>query len=62
MEEQSNNKKNRGPRYYASAEEQELARLKEAINRTDKEKFLFLMQLMKLQLRLKQGTIEHRKT
>lgn len=36
-------------RYYSSPEAQELARLKEAISRTDEEKFIYLMNLMKLQ-------------
>jgi hypothetical protein len=38
-----------GIRKYRSAEEQDLARLKEAINRTPDEKFSFLMGLMRLQ-------------
>jgi hypothetical protein len=51
----------RGPRFYSSQEEQEQIRLIEAINRTDEEKFLFLMHLMKLQQSFKQGVIEHKK-
>lgn len=51
----------RGPRFYASQEEQEQMRLIEAMNRTDEEKFLFLMQLIKLQQSFKQGVIEHKK-
>lgn len=47
-------------RFYSSPEEQELARLKEAINRTDTEKFLFLMNLMKLQKLMKKGTLHHK--
>jgi hypothetical protein len=39
----------RGPRFYSSQEEQELARLREALARTDEEKFYHLMNLMKLQ-------------
>lgn len=50
----------RGPRFYASQEEQEQMRLIEAINRTD-EKISFLMQLMKLQQSFKQRCIEHKK-
>ncbi len=38
-----------GIRKYRNAEEQDLARLKEAINRTPDEKFSFLMGLMRLQ-------------
>ena len=38
-----------GIRFYSSQEEQEMAYLKEALNRTDEEKFLFLMNLMKIQ-------------
>ena len=48
-------------RFYASAEEQELHRLKEAINRTDTEKFYFLMNLMKMQQTMKKGRIEFKK-
>lgn len=36
-------------RFYSSPEEQDRARLKEAIQRTDSQKFFFLMNLMKLQ-------------
>jgi len=39
----------KGPRFYSSPEEQEMMRLKEAVSCTDEEKFLFLMNLMKLQ-------------
>jgi hypothetical protein len=45
-------------RFFASAEEQELHRLKEAVSRTDKEKFYFLMNLMKMQQTMKKGKIE----
>lgn len=51
----------RGPKFYASQEEQEMSRLKEALNRTGEEKFYFLMQLMKLQETFKKGIIEHKK-
>jgi len=44
-------------RFYASAEEQDLARLKEALSRTPTEKFAFLMNLMKLGLSLKKGKL-----
>ena len=47
-------------RFYSSAEEQELSRLKEAINRTDTEKFLFLMNLMKLQKLMRKGSLHHK--
>ena len=40
---------NAGIRFYSSAEEKELAYMKEAIDRTGKEKFLFLMNLIRLQ-------------
>lgn len=43
------------PKFYASAEEQELARLKEAMNRTDEEKFLILTRLMKLGFHLREA-------
>jgi hypothetical protein len=49
-----------GPRFYSSSEEQELARLKEAINRTDTEKFFFLMNLMKLQRTMQKGKLHHK--
>jgi len=42
-----------GIRFYSSAEEQELSRLKEAVNRTDTEKFYHLMTLMKMQQLMK---------
>jgi hypothetical protein len=47
-------------RFYSSPEEQELSRLKEAINRTDTEKFLFLMSLMKLQKLMRKGSLHHK--
>jgi hypothetical protein len=59
----SDNKKSlveEGPRFYSFPEEQELARLKEAINRTDTEKFHFLMNLMKLQKLMKKGSLHHK--
>ena len=49
-----------GPRFYSSPEEQEMARLKEAINRTDTEKFFFLMNLMKLQRTMQKGKLHHK--
>ena len=49
---------NNGIRFYASSKEQELFRLKEAVNRTDEEKFYFLMHLMKMQQILKKGKVE----
>ena len=49
-----------GIRFYSSPEEQDLARLKDAIRRTDSEKFFFLMNLMKLQRLMKKGTLHHK--
>jgi len=49
-----------GIRFYSSPEEQELSRLKEAIKRTDTEKFLFLMGLMKLQKSMQKGSLHHK--
>lgn len=45
-----------GPRFYSSAEEQEMERLKEAIQRTDEEKFYHLMMLMKLEKTMSRAT------
>ena len=59
----SDNKKSiaeEGPRFYSSPEEQEMARLKEAINRSDSEKFFFLMNLMKLQQAMQKGKLHHK--
>ena len=42
-----------GIRFYNTVEEQEKGRLKEAIHRSDKEKFDFLMNLMKMQQKFK---------
>ena len=39
-----------GIRFHSSPEEQDLARLKDAIRRTDSENFFFLMNLMKLKV------------
>lgn len=50
----------RGIRFYTSSEEQELSRLKEAINRTDTEKFYHLMTLMKMQQAMKNATLHHK--
>ena len=49
-----------GPRFYCSPEEQEIPRLKQAINRTDSEKFFFLMNLMKLQRIMQKGKLHHK--
>ena len=38
-----------GIRFYSSPEEKDLAYLKEGMARTDKEKFLYLMKLIRLQ-------------
>lgn len=53
--------KEKGPRFYSSPEEQKMMRLKEAVSRTDEEKFFFLMHLMKLQQGFQQGLIQHKK-
>jgi hypothetical protein len=45
---------------YASREALEEARLKEAINRTDTEKFHFLMTLMKMNRHMRKATIHHK--
>ena len=47
-------------RFYSSPEQQEMARLREAISRTDTEKFYFLMNLMKLQKLMKKGSLHHK--
>ena len=49
-----------GPRFYASAEEQEMERLKEAIQRTDEEKFHYLMMLMKIGKTMAKATITNK--
>lgn len=45
-----------GIRFYSSPEEKELAYLKEGLARTDKERFLFLMKLMRLHRTMKRAT------
>jgi len=47
-------------RFYASQEEQELARLKEAMSRSATEKFYRLMGLMKTGNMLKKAKINHK--
>jgi len=47
-------------RFYASQEEQELARLKEGINRSATEKFYKLVRLMKTGNMLKKAKIHHK--
>ena len=47
--------KEAGIRFYSSPEEKEIAYLKEAMARTDKEKFLFLMNLIKIQRLMKRA-------
>jgi len=47
-------------RFYASQEEQELARLKEAMDRSATEKFYRLMGLMKTGNMLKKAKINHK--
>ena len=42
-----------GVKFYESPQEQELAYLREGLHRTDEEKFLFLMHLMKWQRLMK---------
>lgn len=49
-----------GIRFYTTPEEQELSRLKDAINRTDTEKFYHLMALMKIQRSIKNATLHHK--
>ncbi|MFT3936810.1 MAG: hypothetical protein QM726_24510 [Chitinophagaceae bacterium] len=46
---------------YATREELEDARLREAINRTDTEKFQFLMTLMKMNTHMSKAVIHHKK-
>jgi len=48
-------------RFYASQEEQELARLKESMNRTATEKFYRLVGLMKVGNMMKKAIIHHKK-
>jgi hypothetical protein len=47
-------------RFYASQEEQELARLKEAMSRTATEKFYSLMGMMKIGNLMKKAVIRHK--
>lgn len=47
-------------RFYASQEEQELARLKEAMSRTATEKFYSLMGMMKIGNMMKKAKIHHK--
>jgi hypothetical protein len=47
-------------RFFSSPEDQDKARLKEAINRTNAEKFQFLMNLMKMQQIMKKGKIHYK--
>ncbi len=58
--EKSNPLKEADIRFYTSVEEQERDRLRQAINRSDTEKFYFLMNLMKTQEILKKGTIQYK--
>ena len=44
-----------GIRFYASPEEKEMAYLEEAMARTDQEKFLYLMNLIKMQRVMKRA-------
>jgi len=52
---------NEEPAVYASREALEEARLREAINRSDTEKFQFLMTLMKMNLHMNKAVIHHKK-
>ena len=54
-EQQMEEMKAMGVKFYDSPEEQELAYLKDALKRTDEERFVFLMNLMKLQRLMKQA-------
>lgn len=47
-----------GIRFFESEEEKSLAYLKEALARTDEERFLFLTHLMKMQLAMKKENPE----
>ena len=47
--------KNAGIRFYSSPEEKEQAYLQEALARTDKERFQFLMNLMRLERRMRKA-------
>lgn len=46
---------------YGNVEEQENARLREALKRTDTEKFHFLMTLMKMGNTMQKAVIHHKK-
>lgn len=46
-----------GIRFYASPEEKEWAYLQKGLARTDKERFLFLMNLIKMQRAMSRATI-----
>jgi hypothetical protein len=46
---------------YGNAEEQENARLRKALKRTDTEKFHFLMMLMKMGNTMNKAVIHHKK-
>ena len=52
--------KEAGIRFYSSPEEKELAYLKEGLARTDKERFMFLMNLIRLEQVMKKARF-HRK-
>ena len=54
------NEDNGAMRFYASQEEQELARLKEAMSRTATEKFYSLMGMMKIGNMMKKAKIHHK--
>ncbi|MBD0294650.1 MAG: hypothetical protein ICV84_05515, partial [Flavisolibacter sp.] len=58
--EKSNLLKEADIRFYTSVEEQDRDRLRQAINRSDTDKFYFLMNLMKTQQILKKGTIQYK--
>ncbi len=51
---------NEEPPVYASREALEEARLREAVNRTDTEKFRFLMTLMKMNNQMRKAKIHYK--
>lgn len=60
-EQQIEEMKAMGVKFYNSPEEAELDYLREGLRRTPEERFLFLMKLMKIQETLKKGKLVHKK-
>ena len=52
--------KEAGIRFYSSPEEKELAYLKEGLARTDKERFMFLMNLIRLEQVMKKARVQRK--